>query len=75
MKAWEAARATSAAPSYFAPFKHRKNFNKVGFLRAGEHVLVDGGIYANNPTKVALQEAEAIWPGRPVSLVLSLGTG
>jgi patatin-like phospholipase/acyl hydrolase len=34
---WMAARATSAAPSYFPP------------MRVGDHDLIDGGMQANNP--------------------------
>ena len=37
IKIWEAARATSAAPSYFEP------------LKIGDRKLVDGGLAANNP--------------------------
>ena len=37
IKLWQAARATSAAPSYFEPIK------------VGEYRLVDGGLGANNP--------------------------
>ena len=37
IKLWEAARATSAAPTYFAPMK------------VGDYELVDGGLGANNP--------------------------
>lgn len=34
---WKAARATSAAPAYFAPMK------------IGDYELIDGGLQANNP--------------------------
>ncbi len=37
IKIWEAARATSAAPAYFAP------------LQVGHFTLVDGGLGPNNP--------------------------
>ena len=37
IKIWEAARATSAAPSYFAP------------VVVGKYKLIDGGLGANNP--------------------------
>ena len=32
--------------------------------------LTDGGLVANDPTMVAIQEAAALWPGRPLGLVL-----
>ena len=38
IKLWQAARATSAAPSYF---EH---------IEVGKYKLVDGGLGANNPT-------------------------
>ncbi|XP_024020043.1 patatin-like protein 3 [Morus notabilis] len=70
--------STSAAPSYF-PFSKFEADGK-------EHVLVDGGIAANNPTLLAIREATKILEkenGRNYSaqpddnnfLVLSLGTG
>jgi len=59
-----AVEATSAAPLMFPRTR----------LRNGQH-LTDGGLIANDPTAIALQEAAALWPNRPVGLVLSLGTG
>lgn len=44
--AWQIARATSAAPTYFPAFKGINNKR-----------LVDGGVWANNPTIVAINEA------------------
>ena len=37
--------------------------------------LADGGLVANDPTAIALCEARALWPERPIGTVLSLGTG
>ena len=59
---WQAARATSAAPTYFEP------------LKFGDMALVDGGVFANDPAMCAYAEAARIAPGdRPY--LLSLGTG
>ncbi len=46
----EVARATSAAPTYFEP-------TKVGPL-GNQFALVDGGVYANNPSMLAYVEAK-----------------
>jgi predicted acylesterase/phospholipase RssA len=43
---WKVAAATSAAPSYFAP---------VQFTEADAHI--DGGVWANNPSMIAITEA------------------
>ena len=63
-KVWEAARASSAAPYYFDPFKKR---------------LIDGGVMANNPTLDSLMEIfrQGKGEGKTVNigLVLSIGTG
>lgn len=42
----EVGMATSAAPSFFSPYK------------LGEYCLIDGGMFANNPTALAIIEAE-----------------
>lgn len=36
-------------------------------------MLIDGGLTANNPTEIALQEARYIWPNRKIGIVVSLG--
>lgn len=59
----DVARATSAAPTYFPP------------LLAGEEVLVDGGILANNPTMCALAEWKSLIEGDESLIVVSVGTG
>ncbi|PVH76558.1 FabD/lysophospholipase-like protein [Cadophora sp. DSE1049] len=62
-KIWEAARATSAAPTFFSPIKIR-------------HVTYgDGGTGWNNPTKEALNEIHKIWPSRPIACLVSIGCG
>ena len=65
---WQVARATSAAPTYFEPFKI------VTADHSGYYALVDGGIFANNPAMCALAEAKAMYPDGEF-LVASLGTG
>ncbi len=64
----DAARATSAAPTYFEP-------KRLSDIRTGRaHVLVDGGVFANQPSICAYAEARALWPDVEMEL-LSLGTG
>lgn len=60
----EALRATTAAPVYFDPFTDDN----------GE-VFCDGAVLVNNPTSVAIHEARRLWPGRPLGVVVSVGTG
>ena len=60
---WEAARATSAAPTFFSPIV-------IEDVRYG-----DGGTGWNNPTKEAIGEALNIWPNRPIGCLVSIGTG
>jgi len=60
----DAILASCAAPTYFNP------------RQVGEYLLADGGLWANNPTIIALTEALSKF-GRPLGQirVLSLGTG
>lgn len=64
------ARATSAAPTYFAPAN-------IQTLNDTVYPLVDGGVFANNPTMCACVEAFGYDPQLKVTelKVLSLGTG
>ncbi|HEX6247073.1 MAG TPA: CBASS cGAMP-activated phospholipase [Nocardioidaceae bacterium] len=66
---WRAARATSAAPTYFEPAKLTFNGGK-DYL-----ALVDGGVYANNPAMCGYVEARKLWPAEHDFVVVSLGTG
>ncbi|MCC6368799.1 MAG: patatin-like phospholipase family protein [Bryobacterales bacterium] len=64
----QAARATSAAPTYFEPLKIETGGAK------GYYALVDGGLYANNPAMCATVEGQELFPGEEL-FVVSLGTG
>lgn len=64
------ARATSAAPTYFAPAV-LPPFEQDG----REHALVDGGTFANNPAISAYADALRKAGGDAKFLVVSIGTG
>jgi len=63
-KIWEAARATSAAPTFF---KRIEIGNKQPFI--------DGGLGCNNPTKLVLKEAKLIFPTHQIGCLVSIGAG
>ncbi|CAE6425927.1 unnamed protein product [Rhizoctonia solani] len=67
-KIWEAARATSAAPTFFKSITIKDH-------EGIPYTFVDGGLAVNNPTVRVLLEAKAVFPDRPVSCILSIGTG
>jgi len=60
---WEAARATSAAQTYFPAFK------------LGDKVLWDGGNACNNPAALALSGAVQLWGKDEDYAIVSLGCG
>lgn len=64
LSAWKVAAATSAAPTYFAPFGLH-----------GSDITVDGGVWGTNPAMVGLTEAVHYF-GRELSQIrlLSVGT-
>lgn len=66
----DVALATSSSPTLFHPVRIPRS-------RAGRFInLVDGGVFANNPTISALSEMKALHPGENEKyLVVSLGTG
>lgn len=59
---FDAARATSAASTYFKPYK------------LGDKIFIDAGIYVNNPTLYALIYALELWPDENFEII-SIGTG
>jgi Patatin-like phospholipase len=61
---WQAARATSAAPTFFdaITFPNGLTFS-------------DGGLRDNNPIFELIDEVVREFPGRDIATVLSLGTG
>ncbi|MEA2290862.1 MAG: hypothetical protein QOD55_2859 [Solirubrobacteraceae bacterium] len=65
----EAARATAAAPTYFAPYRVRD------VSGAATWTLIDGGLFAANPAMAAYAELQADGRADEVDLVVSLGTG
>lgn len=62
-RVWEAARATSSAPTFFVP------------VNIGQKQYVDGAIIANNPSAVALAEASVLFPTLPIEVFVCIGTG
>lgn len=65
---WQAARATSAAPSYFEPALVQQSADL-------SYALVDGGVFANSPAMCAYAEARKHYPQAEDILLVSLGTG
>lgn len=72
---WEAARSSSAAPSYF-PVAHVGGGND-GRSATPEKWVVDGGVMSNNPAMWAVCEAFRTGLAQSLSdiVVISLGTG
>ncbi|KAF8598773.1 hypothetical protein BDV93DRAFT_324215 [Ceratobasidium sp. AG-I] len=63
----EAVRATMATPGMFKRAWIEEQTVKTGY--------VGGGLGCNNPTAHAIDEAELAFPGRSISVVLSVGSG
>ena len=63
-KIWEAARATSAAPTFFKRIEIGNN-----------QPFIDGGLGRNNPSRVVLDEAETIFGAHEIGCLVSIGTG
>lgn len=62
---WEALRATSAAPTFFEEMQF--GTPKVTYL--------DGGVGFNNPCAEVAYAAKALWEGRSIGIIVSVGTG
>ena len=66
---WEAARATSAASSFFDPIK----------IGPYNEEFVDGATGANNPVQELWNEAKSVWSDEPlesrIQCLVSIGTG
>lgn len=65
----EAAMATSAAPTYFRPVRIP------GAPGKQDLVLVDGGVFANNPTMCGFVDDSTAKGAAEGTLIVSLGTG
>jgi hypothetical protein len=63
------ARATSAAPTYFDPAVLPSPDGH------GDHALVDGGTFANNPTLAGYVDALRLKPEGARIVIVSIGTG
>jgi predicted acylesterase/phospholipase RssA len=63
---WQAARATTAAPTYFPPAWVT--------VPSPPEWYVDGGVTQNNPSPFALKEGKELWKAKRCLLV-SIGTG
>lgn len=72
---WEAARGTSAAPTYFPAAQIGSG--APGGSSAAARWVVDGGLVANNPALYALAEAAklGLYQSLDEVFILSLGTG
>ncbi|MGH0052739.1 MAG: patatin-like phospholipase family protein [Sphaerochaetaceae bacterium] len=65
---WEAARATSAAPTYFKPaYLYDRQEERM-------QTLIDGGVVANNPSLYAYRLAKELYPEAKRFHILSLST-
>jgi predicted acylesterase/phospholipase RssA len=67
-----AARATSAAPTYFAP---AETYSVADTNNTAPLYFIDGGVVINNPAVLAYSKAKRNLPEANDFLVLSLGTG
>ncbi len=67
---WQVARATSAAPTYFEPFRLETDNDNSEY-----YSLIDGGVFANNPAMCAFADAKVLYKDIDDIMMVSLGTG
>src|SRR5436305_9086000 len=68
-KIWEAARATTAAPTFFK----RIAIGEPGQIK---EQFLDAAVGCNNPTQEVLDESRLVFgDDRPLGVLISLGTG
>eukprot|EP00873_Tetraselmis_striata_P026095 jgi/Tetstr1/446359/TSEL_033901.t1 len=67
---WQAVRAAMATPTLFEPVKAERIGGE-----GGERVLVDGGLYMNNPVMAAYLEGRKLGWEPEDMVIVSLGTG
>jgi patatin-like phospholipase/acyl hydrolase len=66
---WEVVKASSSAPTFFP--SHSLQYRDHKEL----HAMIDGGVFANNPSMIALSEAFSLgWDDNENILLVSLGT-
>ena len=65
----DVAHATSAAPTYFEPVVVRDTAD------ARSYALIDGGVFATNPSMCAFAELARAGQASEIDVLLSLGTG
>lgn len=71
----DAARATSAAPTYFeAATLTTEQEDEDDFMLITKETMIDGGISANNPIGAARIRAHQLFPNSEI-IFISLGTG
>ena len=63
-KIWEAARATSADPTFFKRIE-------IG----NQQPFIDGGLGCNNPSKLLTKEAKMVFSAHQIGCLVSIGTG
>jgi len=66
---WEVVKASASAPTFFPSHSLRyRDHDK-------PHAMIDGGVFANNPSMIALSEAFSLgWDKKEDILLVSLGT-
>ncbi len=66
---WEVVKASSSAPTFFP--SHSLSYRN----HEKPHAMIDGGVFANNPSMIALSEAFSLgWDDSEDILLVSLGT-